>query len=344
MPVEKRICLDETLSKKDESLSKLYIEALEVSIKDGRNADLNTLLKTSQRIWLHLRDRCPDTECLNFAYDTRVAEINSFLKTPVASLLASKPKDRIVFPSPSMSLRGMFPPYPVVSGVELPKPVTAVYETSNGDFLIVYSSAGVNQHPSCSHSHRWHGRTFFVAEKFCLTDSQVNYLANRYRRINLSFGRKHLFMNGSSIETINPGYSGCYSNFSQVLLLKDKTGRVVAKKVILMLYENPRKIEFHQKPSCGTDVNYAQSVAPVLLGRIHVLPNDSVLIVHEKYIFLVDKNIRTVASFSGVRLFTVDWQKVMDIESAVIRSANSENYFQTYDDAMRVYLLSQNRE
>lgn len=341
--IEKRICADNVLSSKDERLSKVHIEALATSNRDGQDSRLNTMLRISQRVWLHLRDKCPDNECLNLAYDLRIAEINNYLRAPIGSLLASNPKDRIVIPSEALGLTGAFPPYPDVWGVEVPKQITSVYEVTNGDFLIIYPLKDLapddKKLSGCTLSQDWMGTTFFTSVKICLTDSQTNFLGNRYRRIRLSIGRKHYFKDGSSVEPIDFGYSGCYSNFTHSLVLRDPSGHEVARKSVLMLLASPQKIKFRQKPACGTDVKFMQSVAPIALGHMHVLPDRGVILVHDRYLLLVDRNLETMASFAGKTIFIVDWQKVKEIEKIILKALNTENYFQSYDDAMREYLL-----
>lgn len=340
--IEKRICADKVLSNKDEHLSKVYIEALATSNRDGQDSRLNTILRISQRVWLHLRDGCPDNECLNLAYDLRIAEINNYLRAPKGSLLASNPKDRIVLPSAALGLTGAFPPYPDVWGVEVPKQIASVYEVTNGDFLIIYPLKDLapddKKLSGCSLSQNWMGVTFFTSVKICLTDSQTNFLGNRYRRIRLSIGRKHYFKDGSSVEPIDFGYSGCYSNFTHSLVLRDPSGHEVARKSVLMLLASAQTIKLRQKLACGTDVNFVQSVAPMTLGQIHVLPERGILLVHDRHVLLVDRNLETKVSLSGMKVFIVDWQKIKEIEKSVLKTLDTENYFQSYDDAIRDHL------
>ena len=67
--VEKLICLDDELSKLDETLNEAYIQAL-------NRADIKQQTIESQRQWLkNARNVCQNAECIKNAYETRIKEL-----------------------------------------------------------------------------------------------------------------------------------------------------------------------------------------------------------------------------------------------------------------------------
>lgn len=73
--VEKMICADQELSRKDEMLDSVYTEIY------GRTADTYAL-RAEQRKWLNRRSACPDTDCIAKAYRTRIAELEEIKAKP----------------------------------------------------------------------------------------------------------------------------------------------------------------------------------------------------------------------------------------------------------------------
>ncbi|MBX7248484.1 MAG: hypothetical protein K1X35_05460 [Caulobacteraceae bacterium] len=74
--VEKAICGNATLARKDRRMASLYYERLNFLKRDGeyqRAADL----QSTQRYWLSRRDRCQTVGCLHQAYDQRIAELDN---------------------------------------------------------------------------------------------------------------------------------------------------------------------------------------------------------------------------------------------------------------------------
>jgi uncharacterized protein len=68
--IEKLICSNDELSKLDESLSEMYLRAL-------NRADIKEQTIESQRQWLkYERNICQDAECVKHAYETRIKELS----------------------------------------------------------------------------------------------------------------------------------------------------------------------------------------------------------------------------------------------------------------------------
>jgi uncharacterized protein len=74
--VEKIICGDDELSKRDDSLSEAYQEALK---SEARKTQPEDKIIESQRQWLKkVRNRCQNAACLKKAYETRIRELGWF--------------------------------------------------------------------------------------------------------------------------------------------------------------------------------------------------------------------------------------------------------------------------
>jgi uncharacterized protein YecT (DUF1311 family) len=68
--VEKIICSDDELSRLDESLNKVYLQAL-------KRTDIKEQTIESQKQWLReVRNECQDADCLKEAYETRIWELS----------------------------------------------------------------------------------------------------------------------------------------------------------------------------------------------------------------------------------------------------------------------------
>jgi uncharacterized protein YecT (DUF1311 family) len=68
--VEKTICSDDELSKLDETLNKVYLQAL-------KRTDIKEQTIESQKQWLKkVRDACQDADCLKEAYENRIWELS----------------------------------------------------------------------------------------------------------------------------------------------------------------------------------------------------------------------------------------------------------------------------
>jgi len=80
-PTEKAICADAQLSKIDEEMAELYKKGLEILDND--------LFKKDQKSWIKDRDKCSgNMQCLKFAYQNRIREINDELQTAYGSVKA----------------------------------------------------------------------------------------------------------------------------------------------------------------------------------------------------------------------------------------------------------------
>jgi uncharacterized protein len=72
--VEKAICTDTQLGKLDETLNDNYKHVTASNIGDSARKDL----KTDQRAWLVLRNKCTNRECLVQLYKKRIDDICDF--------------------------------------------------------------------------------------------------------------------------------------------------------------------------------------------------------------------------------------------------------------------------
>src|SRR5215471_1881126 len=71
-PTEKKICADTNLSKADTDLMNVYKQAISVA------PDRKTL-KEGQKAWLKSRDTCPDSACIQKAYQERISELQKMV-------------------------------------------------------------------------------------------------------------------------------------------------------------------------------------------------------------------------------------------------------------------------
>src|SRR6266511_3913872 len=65
---EKAVCSDSRLSAMDDELGRLYKGAL-------AGTPNNETVKSDQRAWLSLRDRCRDSDCIKKAYADRISAL-----------------------------------------------------------------------------------------------------------------------------------------------------------------------------------------------------------------------------------------------------------------------------
>ena len=68
LPVEREICASDGLSRLDDSLSRLYRQALAKAVDQKP-------LREAQRLWMAKRNACPDAACLETAYRERIAAL-----------------------------------------------------------------------------------------------------------------------------------------------------------------------------------------------------------------------------------------------------------------------------
>jgi len=69
--VEKEICNDSLLEKLDDALGGNYKSMLGANIGSGAKKDL----KATQRVWLSVRDKCTNKQCLVDTYRKRIDEV-----------------------------------------------------------------------------------------------------------------------------------------------------------------------------------------------------------------------------------------------------------------------------
>lgn len=73
--VERLICADATLAKKDADMSTQYVEQLR-AYRRGGNAGAADQIQANQQRWRSERDRCADLPCLHRVYDRRLTELD----------------------------------------------------------------------------------------------------------------------------------------------------------------------------------------------------------------------------------------------------------------------------
>ena len=75
--VEKAICTNPSLAKKDRQMSRLYFDRLANTRSYGEADDVYDL-QQEQRSWLARRDRCQTNGCLHEAYDFRISQLEHY--------------------------------------------------------------------------------------------------------------------------------------------------------------------------------------------------------------------------------------------------------------------------
>jgi len=139
--VERLICSNDELSKLDESLNEVYLQAL-------NRSDIKEQAIESQRQWLkYERDVCQNAECIKKAYETRIKELS--LASNLLPLSSSQPPRELATNSEVILISGYEPANKNTAGtkvkVEVDRPGCRV-------LLILTSYEKVNWQVSASPS------------------------------------------------------------------------------------------------------------------------------------------------------------------------------------------------
>jgi uncharacterized protein len=331
-PVEKTICGDNALSALDDELNTAYKSAL-------NSASNKQVLKDAQRKWIKEdRNRCKDVQCLTDVYKKRINELKASTPNDINNISSNNAPDET---------EKKYPPYPDVWGIEMPVYGTSpnfdlVAKMANGDCFLGYIRERKGEEISSStYTHAY--IKFFAQEYKDFEKDEYSISFNQLRKDKKEIAFKDRYSialhDGSTIEFKTLDSSArCADPHDGYLFKKNKSGKVVAQKMMLYLYNKPVKVSTDSQCERNWDYEkkyYFKKVATMQNEYLIPLDDDTFLFAstgpESVVIIRFDKDFNTKSTLMGKNIFMIDGETVGKIFSGVaIDDASKDNALYEY--------------
>jgi hypothetical protein len=246
-----------------------------------------------------------------------------------------------------------YPPYPDFWGRELPVPEelahttsTRIFDNPDGDRLIRFvfdwkpSSGGIEHL-------EWWTLTFFGGALKRIDAEQSERISRAYwgtgRLYKHSEVDKITFANGDVLSRGNRDFGGkrCWSNYSNTLVKKDSSGRIIFNKMLFSYSDKPTRVEIWESCDIAGEKNHYFAWLSSIYPHLVPLEDETFLALAPELIIRFKPNL-TSPFVDNQRLFLVD-TTVIDrlVEEAYARPGQA---IQNANDAIRDYLLTLKKE
>ncbi len=241
-----------------------------------------------------------------------------------------------------------YPPYPDIWGRVLPVPEhlastnsTRFFDNPDGDRLILFVYDEAPSSRGGDHF-EWRTLTFFGGELKKIDAVESDRITRTYW--DTGWGYKHskvdkiTFANGDVLSRGNRDFGGkrCWSNYSNTLVKKDSTGRVVFNKMLFSYSDKPTRVEIWESCDIAGDKDHYLASINAVYPHLVPLEDETFLAVASELIIRFKPDL-TSPFVDNRRLFLVD-TAVIDrlVEEAYARPGQA---IQNANDAIRDYLL-----